>query len=181
METGLLLIPQPAQYRTVFLGTKRRRLFFPHSLFAIHYNKSGRRYNMTRLQVAFSQEPITGKNDKAKLYGIPLSNADGGFNICLYTGASGDSLKDLAREAIGVYWSTSFQKCYDDYYYWVEEYTGTGLAKRWYADPESIMSEELRQPYYIMDVGRLKTAVRAKITVMPKVTDKVKIKLPKTK
>jgi hypothetical protein len=136
---------------------------------------------MQRLQVAFSQQPITGKNDKAKLYGIPLSNADGGFNICLYTGAEADSLKELAREAIKVYWSTSFQKCYDDYYYWVRRYTRSGVAKKWYADPEFIMTAELRQADYIMDVGKLKSAVRAKVTVIPSVTEKVKLKLPKVK
>src|SRR5687767_12428630 len=84
---GMLLVPQPSQFRTILLndddyceeGFKRTsHLYFPEMVFSILYTSKSGHYTLNRLQVAFSKTPFTGERSE-ETFGLPLGNLDEGF------------------------------------------------------------------------------------------------------
>jgi hypothetical protein len=183
-DKGMLLVFQEPQTRSVIfqafthyeywydqvdqaalaVGITTARLKFPYMMFAITYDRwySGKyyKYGLNRLQVAFSQKPLTG-NPAEKLFGLPMLNTDEGHTVCLGSPAPviDRSLTVLAKKCIDLYWRSAFADYRDDFSYWVDEY-GEKWVKKWKQSSKLhngsfVMKEKLRQGPYLVDINRL--------------------------
>lgn len=198
MKNGMLLVPQPPGFRTIFhksegeiersevaLARRKSYLYFPHMLFGILYQQRGSTFQLIRLQVGFSKEPFTG-NKSEKLYGLPLNNIDEGFNVCLYENPTANSLPELARKCIELFWSSPFVNYNDGYSHWKDQMYKKGFLTRWKKASKENTAEaffekaELEQASYIVTIGKLlethKTTIGGNVKVLTDIKKKIKKK-----
>lgn len=153
---GLLIVPQPPQKRTIF-GCGQGHFVFPYSYFGIIWGSDAHyKYRLHSLHVLWSQAPHMGMDQQ--VYGLPLGNTDMSLGICLYEYPIGESLAELARNVVKLYWAAPFRDYRDGYSYWLNRYDG-GFIKKWASksksNPRFILTEPLQMAPTIVTPQKL--------------------------